>query len=69
MATHKINTPNKPERKDLPAFWWITTATINAAIAIPHQGRNKPLINYSMAVNSMATKNFMLMYLILGCYS
>jgi len=44
---HNKNNEIKPVRKDLPGFCGINTATINAAIAILHQGRKrqKPKLN------------------------
>ena len=67
LLTQKLNPPHnknndlKPVRKDLPGFWGINTATINAAMAILHQGRKRQKPKLNRAVRIREIKNFMLL--------
>lgn len=50
--------PSKPAKADLADDCLITTATMAAAIAILHQGKNNPAAKASNAVMKMDAKNF-----------
>src|SRR5262245_51405246 len=64
MSPHNKNTPRAPARNALPGRWYTNSAIKKEAMAMIHHPNHNPPAKASNAVKTIATINFILLFLL-----